>query len=314
MLFSFTNALLKVNRIKWSQAAASDALDLVPGTVLATIIALLFNYFYPLGLIKIFYGNDIPSWLSRPLVSTGIVIISACFAFTGFIGVRYRSRLVTGMATRWVAWRGSPVASQERALIIGGGETGQFAAWILTRGKHADMIRVVGYVDDDLYKQGSRIHGLNVLGQRLDIPDLVSSNDIGILVFAIHNISARERNEVIKLCESTPARVVFVPDIPAALNDLVRNGNSHSRPSVEASPRTSRKFQTSPGVLPCHLCLVKVSPLKVDAWLSQLEDLASSGDLDSLLMRLSILRGQLRGDVDAQLDANLASSTGHIPE
>ena len=58
---------------------------------------------------------------------------------------------------------------------------------------------------------------------------------------------------------------------------------------------------------------MKVSPLKVDAWLSQLEDLASSGDLDSLLMRLSILRGQLRGDVDAQLDANLASSTGYIP-
>ena len=307
LLFSLVNAILGVNRIEWSKSAASDALDLVPGTILATIIALLLNYFYPTALIRLFYGGEVPARFSRPLVSSGIVIIATGIAFVGFIIVRYRTRLITGLATRWVAWRGTPTTSQERVLIVGGGETGQFAAWMLSNGTHADSLRVVGYVDDDLFIQGSRIHGLKVLGKRADIKDLVHKQDIGILVFAIHNISALERRRFIELCEDTSARVVVFPDIPAALNNIARNGGKQaSRSASNPAPRSS-SYDPNVDLLPCHLCLAKVSPIKVDNWLAQLEASSATGDLEELVARLSEMRAQLRSDVSAQIAANLGS-------
>jgi hypothetical protein len=304
MLFSFTNVLLGVNRIEWSRAASTDALDLLPGSILATIIALLVNYFYPIGFLVIVYRGDVPDWLTRPLLPPGLILMASGLAILGFVIVRYRSRLVTGLATRWVAWRGPSSATQERVLIIGGGETGQFAAWMLKGGTYSDTLQVIGFADDDLYKQGIRIHGVNVLGKRAEIPDLVREHDIGIIVFAIHNITAGERRRVLEICANTPARLVLFPDIPAALSGLARNGGGPREKVVEKGGKSAGEDPAS-DLLPCYLCLTKVSPLRVDGWLAQLEEIAVSGDLESLQARIQALREQVHGDAAIQLAANL---------
>ena len=131
MLFSFTNVVLGVNRIEWSRASATDAIDLLPGTVLATCIGLLINHFYPSSAMKLLYGGEIPDWIARPILPPGMIVIASAIAYAGFVVVRYRSRLVTGLATRWVAWRGPASTTLERVLIVGGGGTGQFAAWVV---------------------------------------------------------------------------------------------------------------------------------------------------------------------------------------
>jgi lipopolysaccharide/colanic/teichoic acid biosynthesis glycosyltransferase len=286
LLFSLTNAVLRVNRIDWSRAASSDAFDLLPGAGLATVIALFFNYYYPAQLMAFFYGGSVPAWLTRPLLPNAMILMASFLAFLGFVVVRYRSRLVTGLATRWVAWRGPASAAQERVLIIGGGETGQFAAWMLNRGNHSGNFRVVGFVDDDLYKQGSRILGVNVLGQREDILDLVSRHDVGILVFAIHNIAPEDRAQVLRLCGATPARLVVFPDIPAALTSLMRqNGNGST---LQGSPGKTPAWDQDH--LPCNYCLMRAAPVKVDAWLAQLEETAASGDVEGLLTHIRELR------------------------
>jgi lipopolysaccharide/colanic/teichoic acid biosynthesis glycosyltransferase len=304
ILFSLTNAILGVNRIEWSRAAPTDALDLIPGAFIATGIALIFNYFYPTWLMSILYNGRIPPYITRPLLPIPMILVASSLAVLGFIIVRYRSRLVTGLATRWITWRGLGSAAQERVLIIGGGETGQFAAWMLSHGVYAGNFRVIGFVDDDLYKQEARIHGVEVLGQRAQIPSLVANNDAGIIVFAIHNISARERRQVLEICQSTPARVVLFPDIPAALTGISRNGS----PTEENRLHVERKesFAEGPTLLPCDLCLTKVSPIKVDSWLIQLQETAESGDLESLQEQIESLRSTIRGDVSTQLSANLA--------
>jgi lipopolysaccharide/colanic/teichoic acid biosynthesis glycosyltransferase len=303
-LFSLTNALLGVNRIDWSQASAGDVLDLLPGAGLATLLAMIFNFFYPARLAAFMYGGEIPYWLTRPLFPPGLILMASALALFGFVAVRYRSRLVTGLATRWVIWRNAVPAAQERVLIIGGGETGRFAAWILNQGHYAGAFRVIGFVDDDLQKQGARIHGIQVVGQRAQIAELVARYDIGIIVFAIHNIPAGERRQLLDACSSTSARVVLFPDLPAAMSGLTKRqpASVEKKPSFPGGP----VIVEDPGRLPCNLCLVKVSPLKVDSWLAQLEETASSGDLQRLQDQIQGLRGQLRGDVSAQTAANLS--------
>lgn len=304
ILFSLTNALLGVNRIDWSRAAASDVLDLLPGAGLATLLALLFNYFYPARLAAVLYGGEIPPWLTRPLLPPGLILMASVLALFGFVLVRYRSRLVTGLATRWVVWRKTVPVAQERVIIVGGGETGRFAAWMLSQGRYASTFRVVGFVDDDLYKQDTRIHGTQVLGPRSQIPELVVQHDIGIIVFAIHNISPGERRQLLDICGSTLARVVLFPDLPAALSGLTYQPKSSRQKAPPASHDIAHIENA--GRLPCNLCLIKVSPLKVDSWLAQLEETASNGDLEKLQSQILDLRGQLRGDVSVQTAANLA--------
>lgn len=307
-LYSLPGAWLGANRISWSRAAPTDALDLLPGAAIATAVALLINYAWPVGFLGVASTGTASPWGGPALLPTVMIITASALAFAGYVAIRYRARLFTGLASRWLALRGYASTAQERVLIVGGGETGQFAAWMLGNNqKYADKLRVVGFVDDDLYKQGARIRGFNVLGQRQDIPELVTQNDIGIIVFAIHNIAARERQQFLEICMSTSARVVLFPDIPAALGGIACPEN-HDKPepprkgkgALSAAEKADPQIQ----VLPCDLCLTRVSPLKVYGWLAELEQLALAGDAEGALKQIRTLRENMRGDASQQLAAN----------
>jgi hypothetical protein len=282
--------VLGVNRIRWPKAAAIDALDLLPGIALATTIAVLANQFLPVGLMAPFYAGSPPAWLTPPIFPTGMVLTAAAFACFGFVLVRYRSRLVTGLASRWVSWRGLHTA-RERVLIVGGGETGQYAAWMINNGRYTESLHVIGFVDDDLYKQGARIRGVKVLGGRAEISRLVAEHDAGIILFAIHNISAVERRELLEICKTTPAQLMIFPDIPAALNGMARNGHQDPGPATAAKSAgpTDANSESSPG----SLCLTKAYPTEIVDWLAGLEAQARDGDLDGILAHIHELRKQV---------------------
>ncbi len=200
ILFSLAGAIFGVQRISWSQAVLADIVDLVPPTIVATIMASLFaNQFYKLFPLGVIWGASV-------------------LAFIGFVIARYRNRLFTDTITR--LFRRGATAALERVLIVGGGETGQFAAWLLHHSRMVDTLNVIGFVDDDLYKQKVRIQGVRVLGQRGDIPELVREHDVGIIVFAIHNIPKTEQDKIKSICEETPARLVVLPDFLDAFRNI----------------------------------------------------------------------------------------------
>lgn len=205
LLFSVTAWSLGMHRIAWSEAWASDAWGLVVSVGLATGVALV--------------ANEL--WDGPPVLPVGMILAAAFLALAGFVTVRYRGRLMSGMVNRWVARTGGAIGARERVLIVGGGTAGQFVAWLLGHGSGASVFRVVGFVDDDLYKQGIQYLGTRVVGRRADIPHLVEREDVGILVFAIHNIDPMERERVLAICRGTAARLLIVPDIMGALNDIV---------------------------------------------------------------------------------------------
>lgn len=293
LLFSLVNVILRVNRIEWSRAPATDVLDLLPGVAVATTIALVANHLVHFTEITGATTNQGIYWSARPLLPSGMIITASLLSFVGFVALRYRSRLVTGLATRWLALRGASASTQERVLIIGGGETGRFAAWMFNTSHYAESFRVVGYVDDDLFKQGSRIHGLNVLGQRTDVPRLVEKYDIGIIVFAIHNISNQERRELLNICSATSARLFIFPDILGSLQGISSNDKFRSFQFHEddlGKDRESGDFLA----FPWYLSLIKLSPLMIDEWFSRLNDLAEKGDVNAIRQELQLMRQQAK--------------------
>lgn len=290
-LFSLSNVLLKTNKIEWSRAAAEDALDLIPGIFLSLFAALLLNNLLPaewLGIPQVFDSSNastpgiINFWGTRTLLPNGMLVLSAGLAAVGFVIVRYRTRLITGLATRWINLRGVGGRGLERALVIGGGDTGQYAAWLLQNSNYSLSLDVVGFIDDNLSMQDTRIHGLNVLGRREDIPDLVHELDIGIIIFAIHNISAKERQQIIESCQKTSARIFDFPDIPKAIRRISKSNGNHSGSNLNTQKLTALKQSLAQGE--------NISPEQVKEMLIQLEKLVQVGDMSNTLAEIHELR------------------------
>ena len=78
LLFSVTGAVLGVNRIVWSKAALEDIYDLVAAWAVAALLAFAAN-------------------LAIHLLPLGLIAISSILALGGFIAIRYRGRLATGI-------------------------------------------------------------------------------------------------------------------------------------------------------------------------------------------------------------------------
>lgn len=265
LLFTLIGATFGIHKISWSKASSYDAYDLIPPTLLATGLALTINELF----------------LRRPFPA-GVVLVSAGVSLMGFMVVRYRTRLLRSFSSRLLHVRVDAAAARERVIIIGSGDAGQMAVWALNhnvRNPHA--FHVVGYVDDDLYKQGERHQGIRVLGRRQDIPMLVKKYDVGVIIFAIHNIDPIEQQRLLAICAQTPAQVVILPDFTGLLNDalyLTRTANL-----------TNAERITTPIVM----AVPGIAPMQVAHWLKGLRELHQKGEAALLDERLRLLEEQV---------------------
>jgi lipopolysaccharide/colanic/teichoic acid biosynthesis glycosyltransferase len=196
-VFSLINSRLGLGRIAWRYASPIYAFDLALSSGLSTGIVAAFDWLWPGG----------------TLLPMGLVLVAGLLAFLGFVAVRYRKRLLAGLASRWVVRRKREGQIGERVLIVGAGECGLLANWLLKRSKLAPAFSVIGMVDDDPTKQGMIIHGHPVFGLTRRIPEIVQQHDVGLILFAIESIHAEEQRRILELCRQTSARVLQVPDL-----------------------------------------------------------------------------------------------------
>jgi lipopolysaccharide/colanic/teichoic acid biosynthesis glycosyltransferase len=196
LIFSLFNWLLGMNRVEWSRASSAHTLVLAISCFMATTCMFIANR--SLG-----YLPDLPD---------GVMVTSAILAYIGFVALRYRERLVTGFASRWMSLRGSAHAIGERVLVVGAGENASLAAWFFDHTRFGKVFNVIGIVDDDPHKQGLRMEGYPVLGTTADMLALVKRLDVGVIVYTIDNITPQGRERILKLCLQTSVHLVMLPD------------------------------------------------------------------------------------------------------
>jgi FlaA1/EpsC-like NDP-sugar epimerase len=150
----------------------------------------------------------------RPLPSS-VILVANILALTGIVGIRYRSRLLTGLEWRWRAmfFNEFPRDKSHRVLVIGAGESGQTLAWRLRHRFNTHEYKLIGFIDDDPDKLGLYFEDIPVLGNRKTIPEVVQEHHIDLIVVAIHNIDGPDFRDILHLCEQTAARIKVVPDM-----------------------------------------------------------------------------------------------------
>ncbi len=98
--------------------------------------------------------------------------------------------------------------------MVGNGEAGQIATWLLSRQAYRTAFSIVGIINNyDPTKNGMRVNGYWMLGTIKDIPAIIKRYDIGIIV-STAPAAAQDINEyVFDICQKNNIRLIFLNDL-----------------------------------------------------------------------------------------------------
>ncbi len=268
LIFSMVNALLGIGRVVWSRADFNDVFALALSSSLTTAILLAANWLWQPRPVFVPY-------LGHRLLPSGLIMVSGVLAFAGFVLLRYRMRIITGLSEHWITLRGGAVAVGERVLIVGAGEVSNLAVYLLRKAELGQVYSIIGLVDDAPRKQGARIGGIRVLGRTEEIPQLVSLHDVGLILYAIENIRRPQRERILQLCRDTGVPTVVLPDVLETLR---------SQLSLERAVASSD---------PCLSSDESPAGPRLDNWLVEIDQLMEAEAWDAAHAQLQALRRQM---------------------
>ena len=101
VLISFINTLLGLHTIKWATASPTYILDI--GISIGITITLVW------ALNRLIF--------TEPWIPFSMFWLIGVMTFIGLVAVRYRERLLTGLANRWLIFRGGSIGIGERVLV-----------------------------------------------------------------------------------------------------------------------------------------------------------------------------------------------------
>lgn len=110
---------------------------------------------------------------------------------------------------RWLKDRKFYLGSGQRVLIVGAGLAGEMLARDLLRDPERSL-EPVGFIDDKKRLRGTEIHGIRVLGNCEQIPNLTARLEIDLILIAIPSARSRQLRRIVEYCEvaDTPFRAL----------------------------------------------------------------------------------------------------------
>ncbi len=215
ILFSGVNAISGIRRILWSKATVNDGLNLLLASSLVILLVLSLNYIQS---FFIFFG--IPPLPVFMLLAIGIL------TQLGFIAVRFRFRIFTAIACRWMNFRRHSLGVGERILIIGLDEGFDSAVWQFKSGEYSQIFSIIGVVDDNPTMLGMIVNDCRVLGTIKDLPMIIEKYDIGVLIIARKDIDTNLKNQIQKYRRKFGLKIAFIHELNELLNRQIRQSDS----------------------------------------------------------------------------------------
>ena len=134
------------------------------------------------------------------IVSTILII-----GYTG--GLRLVYRTGRRFKTRMVVSQDS-----QRVLVVGAGSAGQMIINELKENPQLKKVPV-GIIDDDINKIGRRIHNVKILGNTLQVKEIVEKENVDEIILAMANVDKARKSEIINICKETKCKLKTIPGI-----------------------------------------------------------------------------------------------------
>ena len=142
-----------------------------------------------------------------------ILILESILSFLLVSGIRVLPRLVTEVRIR-------RNREGRRVLVFGAGDVGENIVRAMMRHPEFDY-HPIGFIDDHPAKQGISIHGIEVLGTRNDLPEVLEQNRVQELLIAVSSLSREDLKEVGAICWQKKVPIRRVPGSSALLDGRV---------------------------------------------------------------------------------------------
>lgn len=182
----------------WRYVSLADLWALLKATGLSALALVVVNHY-----------------LLEGLIPRAVVVLDALVTVITLGALRASSRLWREQWT--MRRRGSHCRA---SLMIGATSwNGTVAQHIHQHPKMAH--RVVGFIDNDPYRQGARLGGIPVLGTLVDLPRVAAQNQVSNILVTTQTIGGQQLREVIDICK---AHKLTLKVIPSMLDDLDRDG------------------------------------------------------------------------------------------
>ncbi len=190
----------------WRFASIHELGKLVRAWMILTVIAFIY------GLIdNLIYGAR--------RIPLSVWIMGVFFSFVGTTAVRFSYRFFRYFV-RHRDMVGKTDKKVSNVMIIGAGSCGREVIhefYVSPKLKS----RVCCVIDDNPFKLGRVLDNVPIVGNRNDIPKMVSEYDIDEIVFAIPGATGMERKEILEICSSTGCKVRVIPAIYQMVNGTV---------------------------------------------------------------------------------------------
>lgn len=110
---------------------------------------------------------------------------------------------------RWVRDRHLYVRTGKKTLIVGAGQAGEMLVRDLLRNANS-LYSPIAFVDDHPRTQLKDIHGIPVVGSCADIPQVVNTLEVELILIALPSATSKEMQRIVGICESTekPFRIL----------------------------------------------------------------------------------------------------------
>ena len=147
-----------------------------------------------------------------------VIITGTVLSFLWTAGIRSGYRLLR-LSLKRASRKQSP---QVRTMIIGAGSAGNQVYRELDadpKGKY----EICCFVDRNHYKRGTYLNGVPVVGDRHRIGEAAKEYEIQEIIFAIPTAKARDRKEILEICQNeTDCKISVIPGVAQMLDGEVR--------------------------------------------------------------------------------------------
>ncbi len=116
--------------------------------------------------------------------------------------------------------KNTPLQETKRTLVVGAGNAGEQIVRDMMRTKDSPYVPVA-FVDDDPAKKNVLIHGIKVMGNRKDIPEIVKNHSVEIAVIAMPSVPSKEVRDIVSFLQKAGVKEIRI--IPGTKEILSRN-------------------------------------------------------------------------------------------
>ncbi len=158
-----------------------------------------------LGLTFVIVESNIGGARTVPI---SVWIMGMFFAAIGTTANRFIYRLIRHITSS----SSSSGKSKRNVMVIGAGACGKD---VIHEYKMSENLtsKVCCIIDDNPEKKGRMLEGVEIVGNRNDIPKMVGKYDIDDIVFAIPAATGLERKDILNICSNTGCKVRVIPGI-----------------------------------------------------------------------------------------------------